>query len=78
MAWALGLRALKPQPQEPGDIIIRESNGLQPSSTIIAGETLGEALEGGRNAMGSAELSLESDGLTALKAADEQGTLTQE
>lgn len=44
MAWALGLRALKPRPEEPGDTIITDDLSHVPSSTVIADSTLGNVL----------------------------------
>ena len=54
VAWALGLRALKPRPEEPGDIIITESDGSIPGSTIIADSTLRDALHEGEGPVSSA------------------------
>ena len=71
VAWALGLRALKPRPEEPGDIIITESNGFVPSSTVIAGGTLGDNMNDGEEPAVSPEISLESE--VADSAAPENG-----
>lgn len=77
VAWALGLRALKPRPEEPGDIIITEGYGTTPSITVIADSTLNDDLDNGEETPDVAEMSLEPQSSSLIDlASDEQGRQT--